>query len=54
MFSALSRMTLPPIYGLDPLQLLDYASFVYDSATDSCKRTLDTVHHSSLRVVRVY
>ena len=27
-----------------------YASFVYDSATDSCKRTLDTVHHSSLRV----
>ena len=31
---------------------LDYASFVYDSATDSCKRTLDTVHHLSLRVVR--
>ena len=30
---------------------LDYASFVYECASESSKRRLDSVHHASLRVV---
>ena len=45
------RSTLLLLYRATIRSKLDYASFVYDSATDSCKRTLDTVHHSSLLVV---
>ena len=30
---------------------LDYACFVYDGASTSSKRVLDTIHHASLRVV---
>ena len=29
---------------------LDYACFIYDSASESSKKLLDTVHHASLRI----
>lgn len=45
------RITLLLLYRSIIRSKLDYASFVHDGATQSRKRTLDTIHHSSLRVV---
>ena len=45
------RSTLLLLYRSTIRSKLDYACFIYDSASESCKRALDTVHHSSLRVV---
>ena len=44
------RNTLLTLYRSTIRSKLDYACFVYDSAPESSKRTLDTVHHSSLRI----
>ena len=45
------RSTLLMLYRATVRSKLDFASFVYDTASESAKRTLDTVHHSALRVV---
>ena len=45
------RATLLVLYRSIVRSKLDYASFVYDSASESSKRTLDVVHHAALRVV---
>ena len=45
------RSTLMLLYRSIIRSKLDYACFVYDSASEASKRTLDTVHHHSLRVV---
>ena len=45
------RCTLPLLYRSTVRSELDYASFIHDKASESSKRTLDSVHHSSLRVV---
>ena len=45
------RSTLMLLYRSVIRSKLDYACFIYDSAPESSKRTLDTIHHSSLRVV---
>ena len=45
------RKTLLVLYRSIIRSKLDYASFVYDGASESSKRVLDTVHHASLRVV---
>ena len=44
------RDTLLLLYRSMIRSKLDYASFVYDSASESSKRSLDTVHHASVRV----
>lgn len=44
------RVTLLRLYRSLIRSKLDYACFVYDSACDSSKRTLDTVHNSALRI----
>ena len=44
------RATLLLLYRSMIRSKLDYASFVYDGASESSKRSLDTVHHASLRV----
>ena len=45
------RNTLLLLYRSLIRSKLDYACFVYDGASDSNKGTLNTIHHSSLRVV---
>ena len=45
------RSTLLLLYRSMIRSKLDYACFVYDGASESSKRSLDTVHHASLRVV---
>ena len=45
------RSTLMLLYHSVIRSKLDYACSIYDSAPESSKRTLDTIHHSSLRVV---
>ena len=45
------RSTLLLLYRSITRSKLDYACFVYDGAGESSKRSLDTVHHASLRVV---
>ena len=45
------RSTLLLLYRSIIRSKLDYACFVYDGASESSKRSLDTVHHASLRVV---
>ena len=45
------RSTLLMLYRSLVRSKLDYACFVYDSASESSKRKLDTIHHASLRVV---
>ena len=45
------RNTLLLLYRAIVRSKLDYACFVYDSACESSKKALDTVHHASLRVV---
>ena len=45
------RGTLLLLYRSLIRSKLDYACFVYDGASDSSKRTLDSIHHASLRVV---
>ena len=44
------RSTLLLLYRSMIRSKLDYACFVYDSASESSKRSLDTVHHAALRV----
>ena len=45
------RRTLLLLYRSIVRSKLDYACFVYDGASTSSKRVLDTIHHASLRVV---
>ena len=45
------RNTLLLLYRSMIRSKLDYASFVYECASESSKRRLDSVHHASLRVV---
>ena len=45
------RSTLLLLYRSIVRSKLDYASFVYDGASDSSKRVLDVVHHTAIRVV---
>ena len=44
------RRTLLLLYRSIIRSKLDYASFVYDSASESSKKVLDTVHHAALRI----
>ena len=44
------RSTLSLLYRATIRSKLDYACFVYDCASESNKRLLDTVHHTALRV----
>ena len=44
------RCTLLLLYRSIVRSKLDYACFVYDSASESSKRTLDSVHHAALRI----
>ena len=44
------RRTLMMLYRSLIRSKLDYACFVYDCASEASKRTLDTVHHTSLRI----
>ena len=45
------RSTLVLLYRSLIRSKLDYVCFVYDGASDSSKGTLNTIHHTSLRVV---
>ena len=45
------RSTLLLLYRSIIRSKLDYASFVYDSASETSKKKLDTVHHTALRIV---
>ena len=45
------RNTLLILYRSMIRSKLDYASFVYECASESSKRCLDSVHHASLRMV---
>ena len=44
------RSTLLLLYRAIIRSKLDYACFIYDSAVESSKRSLDTIHHTALRV----
>ncbi|XP_043237640.1 uncharacterized protein LOC122389551 [Amphibalanus amphitrite] len=44
------RRTLLLLYRSIVRSKLDYASFVYDSASQSSKKVLDAVHHAAIRV----
>jgi hypothetical protein len=44
------RQSLLRIYRALVRSKLDYASFIYSSASDATLRRLDTVHHSGLRI----
>lgn len=44
------RKTLLNLYRSLIRSKMDYACFVYDAASDSAKRCLDTVHHCAIRV----
>ena len=44
------RSTLLLLYRSMIRSKLDYACFIYDSASESSKRALDTIHHASLRI----
>ena len=44
------RSTLLLLYRTLIRSKLDYACFIYDSACESTKKSLDTIHHTSLRV----
>ena len=45
------RRTLMLFYRSLIRSKLDYGCFIYDSASTSAKRTLDTIHHTALRIV---
>ena len=45
------RRTLLLLYRSIVRSKLDYACFVYDSASESSKKVLDAVHHAALRIV---
>ena len=45
------RKTLLLLYRSLVRSKMDYACFIYDSASDSVKRKLDAVHNSALRIV---
>ena len=44
------RSTLLLLYRTLMRSKLDYACFIYDSVCESTKKSLDTIHHTSLRV----
>ena len=44
------RSTLLLLYRSMIRSKLDYACFIYDSASETSKRALDTIHHTSLRI----
>ena len=44
------RSTLLLLYRSLVRSRIDYGCFIYDNASDSAKRTLDTVHHTALRI----
>ena len=44
------RSTLMLLYRSLIRSRLDYGCFIYDNTSDSIKRTLDTVHHSAIRI----